>query len=79
MDDNRPFPIQGGVFRQPDGEVRRPVERYLPCTIPWWLAEEAYKLYVKEGGRGQTLERLAERGGFGREELIYLIRGRWGE
>ena len=79
MDDNRPFPIQAGTYRQPNGEVRRPVERYSACTIPWWLAEEAYKRYVKEGGRGQSLERLAERGGFGREELVYLIRGRWGE
>lgn len=35
------------------------------AAIPWGLAEILYPAY----GRGQTLERLAERGGFGRSEL----------
>lgn len=48
-------------------------------SIPWWLAEIAYKAYVKEfgGSSVQTLERLAERGGFGRKELMYLLTGKW--
>jgi hypothetical protein len=72
MDDNRPFPIQGGNETEKRGQQSR--YRYAPCTVPWWLAEVAYESYVKSGGRGQSLERLAERGGFGRYELVGLIR-----
>jgi hypothetical protein len=64
-DDIRPFPIQGGVVGRND---------YRPSQIPWWLAEEAYKVYSRREGAGQSLERLAERGGFGREELLNLLR-----
>ena len=60
--DDRPFPIQD------DYSIP-------PCTVPWWLAEEAYKVYSAKYGTGQSLERLAERGGFGREELTRLLRG----
>lgn len=42
-------------------------------SIPWWLAEIAYEHY-HENWPGQTLERMAERGGFGVKELIALIR-----
>ncbi len=72
MDDNRAFPIQGGNETQKMGE--QALRSYRPCTVPWWLAEVAYESYVKSGGRGQSLERLAERGGFGRHELVALIR-----
>jgi len=72
--DNRPFPIQRGTYRNKDGEYRRPIEHYESCSIPWWLAEEAYAYYSKRFGTSQTLERLAERGGFGREELLLLLR-----
>ena len=44
------------------------------CSIPWWLAEVAYVYYVEECGEGQSLERMAERGGFGRSELIAFLR-----
>lgn len=44
--------------------------------IPWWLAEVAYEHYVKRFGDTQSLERLAERGGFGRQELVTLLRTR---
>ena len=73
-DPQRPFPIQGGTYRNPDGTLRRPVEHYPPSTIPWWLAEEAYAYYASRYGTSQSLERLAERGGFGREELLMLLR-----
>lgn len=38
--------------------------------IPWWLAEVAHENYLHD----QSLERIAERGGFGRDELVKLIR-----
>lgn len=68
MDDSRPFRIQGERYRE-SRWGRRP-----PCSIPWWLAEEAYAAYAKLYGREQSLERLHERGGFGREELLTLLR-----
>lgn len=72
-DDNRPFPIQRDHKRDETGAMQD-----LPaCTIPWWLAEEAYKFYSKQFGTSQSLQRLAERGGFGRAELLYLLRGEW--
>ncbi len=46
--------------------------------IPFSLAEIAYKEYVKRYGRGQTLERLGERGGFYPEEMDELCPG-WRE
>ena len=73
-EDCRPFPIQGGYYRDPSGAVTRPVMHYGPSIIPWWLAEEAYKYYSERFGKDQSLQRLAERGGFGREELLMLLR-----
>ena len=66
MNDNRPFRIQGGNSH---GKWRRAE----PSTIPWWLAEVAYKEYAKRYGTQQSLERLNERGGFGRQELLDLL------
>lgn len=57
----KPFPIQAD-------------EKYPRCTVPWWLVEIAYEYYSKQYGTSQSLERLAERGGFGGIELIHLIR-----
>ena len=37
--------------------------------IPWRLAEEIYAVYHDVYGNDQTLERLAERGGFGWGEI----------
>lgn len=62
MDTNRPFPIQGDEG-SPGG------------WIPWWLAEIAYASYVAEGHGDQSLERLAQRGGFGWIELGRLLSG----
>ena len=62
--DNHPFPIQGSYHE-------------VASNIPWWLAELAYESYVRCYGNRQTLERLAERGGFGRGELVNLIRREW--
>jgi len=37
--------------------------------IPWLIAEIAYEEYIEHGGRGQSLTRVAERGGFGLCEM----------
>ena len=69
--DIRPFPIQAGSsYRDSEGRMVYPQ----PSQIPWWLAEEAYRYYSARYGTQQSLERLAERGGFGREELLTFLR-----
>lgn len=69
-DDSMAFPIQQDFKRNERGEMEQ-----LPATaIPWWLAEVAYEYYAAKYGTQQSLERLAERGGFGRDELVGLIR-----
>lgn len=72
-EDCKPFNIQGHT--DASRTVDREIIRYPNCTIPWWLAEIAYKQYSKLYGTQQSLERLHERGGFGREELMSLLRG----
>ncbi len=37
--------------------------------ISWALADEAYPAYSEDGGRGQTIERMAQRGGWSPGEL----------
>jgi len=66
-DDTRPFPIQ-------DEWSATTHSRKKASTIPWWLAEIAYEYYSERFGKTQSLERLAERGGFGRNELLALLR-----
>lgn len=67
----RPFPIQVGPPRRDStGKMIYGQASF----IPWWLAEEAYQQYVRLFGDGQSLERIAERGGFGRGELLALLR-----
>ena len=48
-------------------------QRYFPMQdgpkIPWSLAETIYKVYKDLFGNDQSLERLAERGGFGWSEV----------
>lgn len=43
-----------------------------PTAIPWEIAEKAYAVYAKRYGRQQSLERLAERGGFDPGEMDNL-------
>lgn len=38
-------------------------------TVPWEIAEKAYEDYSAQYGNRQTLGRLAQRGGFGYEEM----------
>lgn len=46
-------------------------QRKGPKTIPWSVAEKAYETYDRKygGPSGQSLERIAQRGGFAPEEL----------
>lgn len=71
MTSRNAFPIQGEFSIDENGGMR-----YEPVTfIPWWLAEEAYSWYKENfGSNCQTLEQLAARGGFGRQELLMLLR-----
>jgi len=62
------FPIQGSLRDE------LPYGKAPACQIPWWLAEVAYKHYVELFGTQQSIERLAERGGFGRAEFLMLLR-----
>lgn len=41
-------------------------------SVPWEAAEKAYTAYAARYGTGQSLERLAERGGFGLAEFAVL-------
>jgi hypothetical protein len=73
VDDTKSFPIQA-ASNWGKGKNDRPLTQNPPCTIPWWLAEEAYEYYSEKFGIDQSLERLAERGGFGRKELLMLLK-----
>lgn len=68
MSEARRFPLLLSYRQQRAGEAE---------SIPWALAEEAYVVYCKRyGGSGQSLERVAERGGFGPGEMD-LFRPGW--
>lgn len=41
-------------------------------SVPWAAAEQAYRAYSARYGTEQSLERLAERGGFGLAEFAVL-------
>jgi hypothetical protein len=43
-----------------------------PLSVPWSVADKAYGVYASRYGRSQSLERLAERGGFAVEEMDEL-------
>jgi hypothetical protein len=58
---SRMFPIQGHD-KIPAGQV------------PWYVAEKAYEYYSQLYGNDQSLERLSQRGGFGWDELVSLLR-----
>lgn len=56
------FPIQAEREAQPH-----------PMRVPWNVAELAYSVYAGRYGRGQSLERLAERGGFAPSEMDMFV------
>ncbi len=65
-EDCHPFPIQGETV---NGMI------YPACTVPEWLAKLAHDEYARQ--HTQSFKRIAERGGFGRAELVALIRGNY--
>jgi hypothetical protein len=60
------FPIQR------DYDRRNPPKPH-PTKIPWSIAELAYSVYSHRYGRDQSLERLAQRGGFGAGEMDMFL------
>ena len=57
-----------------DYGTRKGEARPHPMKIPWHVAELAYTVYVRDhGGRGQSLERVAERGGFYASEMDMFL------
>lgn len=67
MSDERMFPIQQERGAAP-----------YPTRIPWSVADRAYSVYSAKYGRSQSLERLAERGGFAPSEMDMFLPG-WRE
>lgn len=66
--------VQGESYRLLDEDGGKMI--HIPAsTIPWEVAELAYPAYCANGGSGQSLERLNERGGWGRGELLWLLDG----
>lgn len=59
----RQFPIQQSTDRA----------RKHPRAIPWSMAEVAYWSYEGRYGSEQSLERMAERGGYGWDEFCELF------
>lgn len=63
------FPIQAAEDYQHDGTFKK-----VPAIrVPWAAAEIAYAAYSKRNGTQQSLDRLAERGGFSRDEFLWLL------
>jgi hypothetical protein len=65
---------QTGAWSQESSSMQ--TDRRFPIqgglTVSWAAAERAYKHYSKHFGTDQSLERLAERGGFGVIEFVHL-------
>ena len=59
---DRRFPIIGEW--KPGGYGDRPYG-----TVPWSVAEVAYEAYTARYGHRQSIERMAERGGFYHDEM----------
>ncbi len=49
--------------------IRHGTIKPYPRFITWATAELAYSVYIRHGGSGQSLEMVAERGGFGATEM----------
>ncbi|WNG57385.1 hypothetical protein F0U59_23425 [Archangium gephyra] len=63
----RGFPLQADRVAKPG-----------PVSIPWPVAERAWAAYSARYGRDQSVERLAQRGGFSWGEMDELFPG-WRE
>ena len=56
------FPIQNSGFAARDS-------RPGPARVPWAVGEKAYDAYARIYGKSQSMERMAERGGFSLGEM----------
>lgn len=65
--DARRFPIMVEMLRHPDPSPVR--------SVPWALAERAYMAYAVRYGTDQSMERLAQRGGFSAREMDVFAPG----
>lgn len=57
-------------FAPVQGEMK---PRRLPGFISWEEHLEAYTVYARKYGNGQSAQRIAERGGFGYKEVTNLL------
>lgn len=69
IDEGKTFPIQTSRLDKNPSPTTR---------IPWSIAERAYASYAARYGHDQSLERLAERGGFSTGEMDMFAPG-WRE
>lgn len=66
----RPHEMSDSERRFPVQPVHgRPQDRKPGGTVPWSVGVEAWVVYDKRWRSGQSAERIAERGGFGYEEM----------
>ena len=56
-----------------EGDVGHGRDRKPPGTITWAEHLEVFEVYAKRYGRDQSAERIAERGGFGYDEIILFM------
>ena len=68
MPEERRAPVQGRPKSIRRARAEKPGDP--PGTISWEEHEEAYRDYARRYGTSQSAERLAERGGFGYDELV---------
>lgn len=86
--DGKPLPVGSPIRGEIVAPVRVVADRCLNTTdserrfplqglgsVPWDVAEVAYSTYRRCFHNDQTMERLAERGGFGVEEFCLLYMG----
>lgn len=72
MTDQQAVPAGSGMASHPLRAKPFPIQRGEP--IPWEQAEWGYRAYAALYGTDQSLNRLAERGGFGKGEMTVCAR-----
>lgn len=73
----RRFPIQG-CYETTQRPVPEAHTGHIPGTVPWSIGVAAWERYAQDFGEAQSAERIAERGGFGHEEMDgFKLPGDW--
>lgn len=57
-------------------KIEFPIQDQKAKPVNWATAEQAYADYARRFGKEQSLERIAERGGFGQSEMIEFLDNR---